>query len=83
MRRKWIFKNARNFEENSRFGNHVFFAQKDEILLSMLTEGEFKVIRALRTNTGDYTIGREKSLLVPTNSLEVKKKKSITGIDQM
>ena len=32
----------------------------------MLTEGEFKVIRALRTNTGDYTIGREKSLLVPT-----------------
>ena len=31
----------------------------------MLTEGEFKVNRGLRTNTGDYTIGREKSLLVP------------------
>ena len=65
MRRKWLFKNARNFEENSRFGNHVFFAQKDEILLSMLTEVEFKVIRGLRTDTGDYTIGEEKSLLVP------------------
>ena len=32
----------------------------------MLTEGEFKVIKGLRTNTGDYTIGGEKSLLVPT-----------------
>ena len=64
MRRKWLFKNARNFEENSRFGNHVFFAQKDEILLSMLTEGEFKVIRGLRTDTGDYTIREEKSLLL-------------------
>ena len=46
-------------------GNHGFFAQKDEILLSMLTEVEFKVIRGLRTDTGDYTIGEEKSLLVP------------------
>ena len=32
----------------------------------MLTEVEFKVIRGLRTDTGDYTIGEEKSLLVPT-----------------
>ena len=63
---KWLFKNARNFEVNSRFGNHVFFAKKIEILLSMLTEGEFKVIRGLQTDTGDYTIGEEKSLLVPT-----------------
>ena len=66
MRRRWIFKNAWNLEENSRVGNHGFFAQKDEILLSMLTEVEFKVIRGLRTDTGDYTIGEEKSLLVPT-----------------
>ena len=65
-KKKWIFKNAWNLEENSRVGNHGFFAQKDEILLSTLTEGKFKVIRGLRTDTGDYTIGEEKSLLVPT-----------------